>query len=464
MAAVVLVYAALFLWAAAAFGRPTRWLTLFTWALPFHVLAVAALYGFWQLPMGTVRLIAAWKETAVLLAAATVAVRLLAGRVERLTFTATDAAVGAFALLSVIYFVGENPLLNAGLPMVAQLYGLRDSAFFTVLYFVGRATPEVASDRTLRRLVAVGALTSVVAIVERIFVSPDLLVLIGASTYYQEFLQIEEFTVNNEYGLVDNYWTRIGGSLVRRAGSVYLSPMNFAIVFVLIVPAATLLLFSRRRGWRPGTWLAYGTIWAGLLITITRASIAAAALEVLLIAFLLGRPALFAGLATAGAGAFAVALAVVPNLASFVWQTLTWQTGSSESHLEGWSRGLNTMVTHPLGTGLSSADAGLRFGLTPVSSDNTYLKYGAELGVLGLAAVVVMFAAIGAAGATLAHTATDPAHRRWGIFIVTATVGIAFNAVTITILNTQMLSYLFFWMAGSAVTLSRRGAPAAQGR
>jgi O-antigen ligase len=328
---------------------------------------------------------------------------------------------------------------------------------------VGRLTPEVADDRTLRRLFHVGIATSVAAVLERLFVAPEFLVLIGAKTYYQEFLGVEEFTQGNEYGLVDNYWTLIGGHLVPRAGSVYLNSMNFAIAFVLVIPAATLWLLSRQDRRPMRSWLGYAVAWAGLLLTITRMSIVTAALEVLLIAVVLKRPGLLTGLAATGTAAFAAGLVLVPNMAGFVWETLTWQTGSSTAHLDTWSRGLNTLATHPLGMGLATADAGIRFGLTPVSADNLYLKYGAEQGVLGLASLVAMLATIGWTAWKLSQSDAPPAQRRFGVFVLVATLGIAVNGLTITILTTQMLSYLFFWTAGSTVTLAQRTSPSRVG-
>src|SRR2546426_9263514 len=42
---------------------------------------------------------------------------------------------------------------------------------------------------------------------------------------------------------------------------------------------------------------------------------------------------------------FALALVAVPGLATFVWDTLTWQTGSSVGHLTDWSLGVDRKST-----------------------------------------------------------------------------------------------------------------------
>ena len=51
-------------------------------------------------------------------------------------------------------------------------------------------------------------------ILERMLVTPGLLVLLGVSRYVQDFLGAPAITAGNTYGLPDNYWTEIGDQLV----------------------------------------------------------------------------------------------------------------------------------------------------------------------------------------------------------------------------------------------------------
>src|SRR5258705_11008384 len=91
------------------------------------------------------------------------------------------------------------------------------------------------------------------------------------------------------FGLPQNYWTGIGGHLVRRAGSVYLSGQAFAIPFLLFYPLATAWGFLREK--RSALQIAaYLIITAGLVLTVTRATMVVAFLQVVLLISLIRRP------------------------------------------------------------------------------------------------------------------------------------------------------------------------------
>jgi hypothetical protein len=437
--------------------RPARWLAVLTWLLPFHIAIIAALFGAFGLPGAMVRGIAAWKEIAVALLLAAVAARALGGHGSRSRVGGTDLAVAALVLLALAHLLVDGAWLGGRVPAVGQLYGLRDAAYFSLLYFVGRATPEVARDVLFaRRLFAVGIITCVLAVLERLFVPPELLVLAGVSTYFQDFLGVAAFTVSNEYGLPDNYWTWIGGAPVRRAGSVYLSSQGFAVPFLLIVPAATLWVLERGRR-RLLPWAGYTIVWIGLLLSVTRMTIAVCLLQVLLVAVLRRRWGVAMGMVLTGVFAAALAMAVEPKVAHFVWDTLTWDTASSTSHAKDWSSGIEAMAERPLGAGLATADqTAVRAGMVPLTADNLYLKYGVELGLPGLVLLPAVLFAFAAAGATAYTGSKLPGGRVLGAVVLVTTVGIAINAVTAVVFNSTVLAYLYFWLAGTTVTIAQR--------
>jgi len=434
------------------FARSARWITIFAWGLAFHVVVMAALFGGLGMPGRTVRLIAAWKEIAVALVVISAVVRALLGRLPALAVTVTDLAVAGLIGLAVVYLLVFEAWGGSGTTLLAQLYGLRDAAFFLLLYFVGRTTPELAdNDGVLRVLIAVGAITSIAAILERLFVTPQMLVVLGAANYFRDFLGTAAFTVGNEYGLPANYWTIVGHRVMQRTGSVYLSSQSFAVSFLLIIPAATAWMLSRRRG--PLAWLTYGLLWTGLLLTLTRMSIVACVCEVLIVALAHRRYdvlAWTAGLVTAG---FALAMAFVRGLPTFVWETITWQTGSSGSHLKDWGKGFSALVTNPLGYGLGTSDAtAIRFGLDPLTADNQFLKYAAELGAPGLLLIVVVLCGIAAAAARIVRRSPSGPEPRLASVVLAATAGIALNSATAVPFNCMLLAYVYFWLAGVTIT------------
>lgn len=438
-------------------------LPVFSWALPFHSLMVAVLFGALGLSAAAVRGFAAWKEAAVIGLIVLVIIRAAAGKGPRVWLSWVDIAVGSLLLIAVAFYFAGDGLLRIELPRAAELYGLRDIAFFLLLYFVGRASPEIADDPdTLRRLYIIAVLVSAIAILEWFLITPDKLVLVGVAAYFQDFLNVAAFTAGNEYGLPMNYWTRIGSVEVQRAGSVFLSSQGFAVPFLILMPAATAWFFGGTEKKTLSMRIEYAIIWFGLLLSITRMTIIVCALQLLLVILILRKPEWAVGGLVAGVVVLAISFVVVPGLPGFVWDTLTWQTGSSASHLNDWRKGVEAFFDRPWGAGLGTTDqSAIRTGLNPLTADNGYLKYAVELGVQGLIAHVAIYCGIGLAAFKAMRHGTTKWRRLLGNVVLVATVGVAINAITGVVFNALTLSYLYFWLAGVVVTIAQRdGAPA----
>jgi len=428
-------------------------LLLFIWLLPFHIVTMAALFGLLGVPAPVVRALAAWKESVVLLLMIVIAASGLTGRGPRIIPRPTDLAVGGLGLVAFVYLLGAQSWFAADLPVGAQVLGWRDAVFFTLVYFVGRATPEVVRDaRYIHALVAVGVLTSAIAILERLLVTPAMLVWLGVSHYVQEYLGLTITTIHNPFGLPDSYWTGIGDQLVQRAGSTYLSSQGFAIPFLVILPAATLTVLRAER-WRLGAWTAAAMVWLGLLLTITRMTLVACAVQVLVLLALWRRWGVAVGGGLLLTVSLAVAFLAVPNLASFALETVTFESASSVSHLEDWSEGVEHLGEHPLGVGLGAGGlTGARFGLPPVAADSQYFKYAVELGVLGLGLYLAALAALFGFAARAYRASPTPIVRAYAALVAVTALGIGINGLTTVPLAHPLLAYTFFWIAGALVS------------
>jgi hypothetical protein len=433
-------------------------LPVFSWGLPFHSLMVAVLFGALGFQAETVRAFAAWKEMAVLGLVVLAIIRAMLGKGPKVAITWLDIAVGSLLFIAVAFYIAGNVWLQIDLPRAAELYGLRDIAFFLLLYFVGRASPEVADDPdTLRRLYIIAVLTSAIAIVEWFMVSPDKLVLLGVAAYFQDFLNVSAFTAGNDFGLPMNYWTRIGSVEVQRAGSIYLSSQGFAIPFLIIMPAATVWFFGAAKHRTLSMRLEYGIIWLGLLLSITRMTIIVCALQLLLVIVMLRKSQWAVAGLVGGVGVLIIALITMPGLPGFVWDTLTWQTGSSASHLNDWRKGVEAFFEQPWGAGLGTTDqSAVRSGLSPLTADNGYLKYAVELGIQGLIAHLAIYIGIGIASFKVAIHGSTKNRRMLGTVVLLTTVGVMINAVTGVVFNALVLSYLYFWFAGAIVTVAQQ--------
>ena len=432
-------------------------LPVFSWGLPFHSLLVAVLFGGFGLSVATVRGLAAWKEIAVGGMIVIVMLRAASGRGPRVSISWIDIAVSSLLVIAISFFVGARVLLHIELPPGAELYGLRDIAFFLLLYFVGRASPEIVDDPdTFRRLYIVLVLTCAIAVVEWLMVTPEMLVLLGVASYFQDFLNVAAFTAGNDYGLPMNYWTHIGNVAMQRAGSVYLSSQAFAVPFLILLPVATAWVFGRKRITR-SMKIEYSIIWLALLLSITRMTIIVCAIQLVLVILMLRKPEWAVAGLIAGCVAVLIAMFVVPGLAGFIWDTVTWQTGSSVSHTKDWSKGITAFFEHPWGAGLGTTDqSAVRFGLEPLTADNAYFKYAVELGIQGLAALLAIFAGIIWTSFKLARFGSTNNRRLMGIVVLFTSIGVLLNATTGVVFNALVLSYLYFWFAGAVVTVAQK--------
>ena len=435
-----------------------RGLPLLTWGLTFHILTIALLFGLFHVPEGTVRIIAAWKETLAVVLVVVTAVRALRGAGPRSGITMADILAGGWLSLAVVFLLTENVLWRNDVPSIAAFLGIRDAAFFVLFYFIGRGTPEIANDdRALKRCFAVLLVVSVAALLEQLFVSPRMLVGLGVASYINDFLGTPQATAGNLFGLPDNYWTMMGSHMVRRSGSIFLSGQGFANPFLVLLPGATAWMFLRST--RPTRWmrLGYALIWCGFITSFTRGAIGVCALQTFIVLVYLRRAtgaAIAAGVMGVG---LVAALLMFPSFATFVFETLTWQTGSSTSHLKDWTLGVTAFLQQPWGWGLGTTDqAALRGGLTPITFDNLYLKYAVEMGVLGLGVLIATFVAFGAAGVRLLRYGSTDVQRGIGMMVALATLGIAIDGMTSALFNSPVVAYLFFWYAGTAVTLAQR--------
>jgi hypothetical protein len=445
--------------ALAAPSRTASWFTVLMWGLAFHSTVIAFLFGTLGVPAIAARSIAAWKEAAVILLGFAVIFRMITHRGPRTSLQPVDLVVASFLALNLGMLAwGEVWFVEQPRPIPMRLYGLRESAFFLVLYLVGRSTPDLASDdRVVRRLVKLGVVLSVLAILETLFVSAGVFALLGVPRYFQDFLGMESMSEGSLYGLPHFYFTQVGGYTVQRAGSAFLGSQALALSFLLILPAATVRVFGEQRRPSFGTWMMYLLLWAGLFSTITRMTTVTVIVSITVMLILLRRfdvLALFIGTALV---AMIAAIVAIPGFAQFVWDTLTWQTLSSDSHTRDWIRAYYTIAGNPLGAGLGTADiTPLRFGYETLAGDNLLLKYGVELGIPGLLAFAGILIGIAFSSFTVFRRSTVKSHRELGLLTLATTIGILINGLTAVILSLPFLAYLYFWLAGTVVTLRER--------
>ena len=429
---------------------------MFLWMLPFHSLVIAVMFGFFGMDAGFVRKIAAWKEAAIVLLLFWTLIRTLSGRRRNSSIVATDVLVSFLIGLAVISMIVADPMLRAGIPAGAQLLGFRDALLFMLLYYVGRSMPELAeSEIVMKQAYFIALVVSIIGIVERIFVTPEMLVLLGVSSYINDFLGLAAYTSNNAWGLPANYWTDMGGVAVRRAGSVYLHSQGFALPFLFLMPAASAWVLNRKSRHGVLVSLGYVVIWGGLLVSITRATTVICVMQVVLFYLMMRRPEWALGSIVTTLFAVGVTVLIVPGLLHFAWQTVSWQTGSGTTHLKDWGEGALAFFEQPWGYGLGTTDsAPLRFLRRPLTADNLYLTYGVQLGLLGILAFVGMLGTILVRSWRTVWLAPTDNERRFLAVVALATLGIFLNGITSMVFSSNVLAYVYFLCAGAAMTVA----------
>jgi hypothetical protein len=223
------------------------------------------------------------------------------------------------------------------------------------------------------------------------------------------------------------------------------------------MPAATAWVFGAAKRRTMSMRIEYVIIWLGLCLSITRMTVIVCALQVLLMILMLRKPQWAVASLTIGVAAVLIALIAMPGLPGFVWDTLTWQTGSSASHLNDWGKGVEAFFAQPWGSGLGTTDASaVRSGLDPLTADNGYMKYAVELGIEGLIAHLAIYVGIGISAFKVARNGSTQWRQLLGLVVLVTTIGVMINAVTAVAFNALMLAYLYFWLGGVIVTVAQR--------
>src|SRR2546423_2607274 len=408
--------------------------------------------------MKATMVMAAWKECVVVLLFGIVIMRSILSRGPGAAIIAPDVAVAGLISLAVLFALVENPVFAADIPFKVEVFGFRSAVFFMVLYFFGRSVPEIGEHSTyVKHLFRVAVVVAAIGILERIFVSPRMLVALGAASYVNDFLGLSISTAGNDWGLPSNYFSVIGRHLVRRAGSVFLGGQAFALPFLLFVPAATAWVFDPSRRLKVWRSLGYAILWAGLLVTITRTTILVCALQVIVYFLLVHRPTRAVSAALIALGVLLLALILVPGLATFIVATATFQTASSYSHVFDWRRGFTAFFEQPWGHGLGSSDqVAARFGRTPLTADNMFLVYAVDLGAMGLLGYLAVLLTLAYFSWRLFERATSVEVRMVAATVLLTDLGIALNGTSSAQFNSIFLAYNFFILAGAAMTAYQR--------
>jgi hypothetical protein len=192
-------------------------------------------------------------------------------------------------------------------------------------------------------------------------------------------------------------------------------------------------------------------------MSITRVTTIVCVIQVILFYLIMRRPEWALGSVVAALGAIALTVVAVPGLLHFVWETLSWQTGSGTTHAKDWGTGALALLEQPWGHGLGTTDAApLRFLREPLTTDSMYLSYGVQLGLVGLITFIGVIGSFLVVSTRAAWTATMDVERRFFAVVGLASLGIFLNGVTSVVFSSNLFAYVFFLCAGAAMTAAHQ--------
>lgn len=184
--------------------------------------------------------------------------------------------------------------------------------------------------------------------------------------------------------------TEVGGRLVVRAGSVLFDYLQTGF---FLLPGLALATLRAARRPTAGTVATAALVGAGILATVTRSAILAAAVVLVVLALVAGSAGTARVLrrALVVAGVLTAILSVPTGLASRLLSVAGGGDVSAGEHLASLREGLAQVVDAPWGIGLATTAETAARGPTPaVVSENSYLDLAIQVGLPGLVLFVLM--------------------------------------------------------------------------
>jgi hypothetical protein len=474
LAAVVIVVAGVLVW-----RRPILALYAFIVGLilnntVFFLLYAAGARG-WQLTTAQ-----AWKEALLTVALVRIVRDALTARALPFPPNYVDAAAVAFALAVIVYVLVPQHLLGGAAGAKAELYGLRHFLIPIAAYCAGRSLPlrRAEVQRIVILTISAAAVTALAGIAEEYSLSVAQWHELGVGRYFTEQLGFP--VQHGPGGLPENFVFNAANGIHRRLVSFFLSPLGSAYFFVVAVAlAAAVIVDDARR--RMTVTAALALAFVGLLFTFTRSALAVLPLGLLLLALISRRRVTF------GVGLAAVAVAVgfatlyqdIAPGANFLRADLAYQRHharaagglpkgqplqtsvelsdpSVRSHLRELRDGGRSLFEHPQGYGVgNSGETAARFNVAPRAGESFYLEVGADVG-LGGAFLWILFTALTFSGLfAVARGRSRPYVRSFAAGLLAAGACIAALAVISDVWGAPWLSYVLWWLSGSALTMGQ---------
>jgi hypothetical protein len=330
-------------------------------------------------PFGLLALTRFWKEAVLVI----LLVRLLTERKWRAL--AEDRISLAYVAFVVLYMI-----LPAGAPLNIRFLVARQIASFVLVFLVARhlVLPKSTARRLEASVLAMGLVAAALGVWNAL--DPTAWSNWIAST---KLIAYQQAISGGRPSSPVVWYTLIGGRQYVSAGSIFLSPL--VLPYYLAIPTTVALVRATSGHLRAriaNAVVAMGCV-AGIFFTLSRSAIGIAP-SVALLAFAAMRRRAGLIMVSVVAAAVLLPIATLLPLSSRLDTAFNTQNASTAGHIARVRESVERISGHPLGGGLGSASGLGSSGEPALISEDWYLQVGADIGIAGMALVLLTLAAI----------------------------------------------------------------------
>jgi hypothetical protein len=329
-----------------------------------------------------------------------------------------------------------------------RMQGMMQLTYITARLVTARKLGNIGNY--LKLLVSIGTILSVIGIME-VFINPlPVLSEIGMKKYLIEIGGMSPVEFTSEGG-VQTYFAHFdlenGKDIrLRRSASLFLTPLGFAQVLIIIIPLSFVLVLNKKiKKWH----LILQSI--GLLSTISRGPIAAVIISCLSVLMFVTQ-----GISKKQKRNLSflfcifIALVIYKGM-DYIYATIALKDASAVSRMSVYVNAIQLMINNPFGIGLAASDSKFTHEETIGGGESEYFENVSRIGWMGLALYLIMHFII--LKKSFHYAKSDIL----GLSILSAivfgmTLGLFTQEFVNRIWKNPFLLYMYSWLVGTWVT------------
>ena len=275
-----------------------------------------------------------------------------------------------------------------------KLIALKNISFFPLLYFIGRFVnfKLLPLNKIYSFILVVMVLAFVVALFEKITYT-HLHSITGYADYNLKFFDTDP---TGKYGLS---WTFETESGLKRFGSIFSNPLEFAAAIIVALAVALAMITHKQDKlniqFESLHVLALVGTFLSILFAASRASFVSYFLVIYIYAWITNMKKALLYFHIAAVVAVIVFMYFVEgSLYEYVINTITFTNTSSLGHVVEWLNGIDAITTSPLGLGLGESGRVANASGDNIGGENQLIIIGVQAGVIAMFTYLTIYIAL----------------------------------------------------------------------